>query len=181
MSGRLCSMDGCGRPHLARGYCTKHYRRWRRHGDPVATDRVLGDDSARFWSKVDKAGPIPTWAPFLGPCWLWLPPDDGNGYGQFHRKGSVIRAHRFAYEDMVGPIPDGLELDHLCRVRRCVNPSHLEPVTTEENLLRGMGPAAINARKTHCPQGHPYDEANTYRYKNKRGCRACVRERRTAA
>lgn len=157
-----------------------HYRRWSRHGDPLETQRVMGADDDRFLTKVGP-GSLPKWAPFLGSCWTWLPPDDGCGYGQFYLNGSVVRAHRYSYEAFVGPIPDGLDIDHLCRNPRCVNPEHLEPVPPRENLLRGFSPAANNARKTHCPQGHPYDEANTYRYKTQRACRACQRERRAAA
>lgn len=85
-------------------------------------------------------------------------------------------AHRYAYEHFIGPIPEGLQVDHLCRVRNCVNPDHLEAVTCRENVLRGDGVAAANARATHCPQGHAYDEANTYTWTNGgRHCRACAR------
>jgi hypothetical protein len=86
--------------------------------------------------------------------------------------------HRVAYELLVGPIPEGLELDHLCRNTRCVNPEHLEPVTGRENLMRAVSSwAAKNAAKTHCPQGHPYDEENTkVKRDGGRACRACGRE-----
>ena len=86
----------------------------------------------------------------------------------------MVAAHRFSYEERVGPIPEGLELDHLCRVRHCVNPAHLEPVTTRENVLRSRGnPFTVNALKTHCVNGHPFDEANTYYFGKWRQCRAC--------
>jgi hypothetical protein len=76
----------------------------------------------------------------------------------------------------MGAVPEGLELDHLCRVRGCVNPKHLEPVTHRENLMRGESWSAVNARKTHCPEGHPYDETNTYiDGKGRRRCRECAR------
>lgn len=102
----------------------------------------------RFWSKVHKTDT----------CWLWTGYQSaGTGYGriQAHRIRTSLPAHRVAYELMVGPVPAGAELDHLCGVRHCVNPHHLEAVSHHENVLRGNGIAARNARKTHCPQGHP--------------------------
>jgi hypothetical protein len=89
--------------------------------------------------------------------------------------------HRIAYEVQVGPIPDGLEIDHLCHNRACMNASHMEPVARAENLRRQVDPlrplTRANTLKTHCPQGHPYDAANTHMYGRKRVCRACKRER----
>lgn len=122
----------------------------------------------RFWNKVDNSGE----------CWLWTAYRDKDGYGHFAvRKGLVMLAHRFAYEHQVGQIPEGLELDHLCRVTSCVRPDHLEPVTHAENMRRGVG--GINSSsKTHCPQGHPYDETNTYinvsEGQRRRRCRKCA-------
>ncbi|MBO0885095.1 MAG: HNH endonuclease [Mycobacterium sp.] len=86
-------------------------------------------------------------------------------------------AHRIAYTWLVGPIPEGFDLDHLCRVRSCVNPAHLEPVPRRTNLLRGRTIPAANAAKTHCPHGHPYDDTNTVRNKTGRLCLACRRAR----
>jgi hypothetical protein len=125
----------------------------------------------RFWEKVNKTDT----------CWLWTGSSLFRGYGQLRVKGKLVLAHRFAYELTIGPIPLGLTLDHLCRTPACVHPQHLEPVTHAENVLRGVGPAAANARKTHCPQGHPYDLLNTYMRPSKtwRECRACHHARRT--
>lgn len=109
-------------------------------------------------------------------CWLWSGCTGSGGYGRVSVGGKQMPAHRFIYELLIGEIPHGLQLDHLCRVRNCVNPSHLEPVTGRVNILRGEGPCAQHARKTHCPQGHPYDAANTYLHKGKyRYCRICLR------
>ena len=107
-------------------------------------------------------------------CWLWRRAITNNtGYGQLSIRGRVYKAHRVAYEAFVGPIPDGLHIDHLCRVRACVNPWHLEPVTPLENTRRGAGPVS----RACCPLGHPYDEANTYRASGRRYCRLCQRTR----
>lgn len=128
----------------------------------------------RFWLKVDKAGPVPEHNPSLGPCWLWTAAADSNGYGTFKVGVKMVGAHRVAYELLVGPIPDGFHIDHLCRVRACVNPAHLEPVTSRENTLRGVGFSAVNARKTHCPQGHQFTPENTYTQSDgRRRCRKC--------
>jgi len=166
----------CGDPAIARTYCRKHYKRWSRHGDPLA-GRILGNDEARFWQKVNKDGPVPECCPDLGPCWLWTG-STTRGYGGLKVKGRVVGAHRFVYELLVGPIPDGKEIDHLCRVHGCVNPTHLEPVVHRENVLRGEGLPAVHVLKTHCPLNHPYDEENTYMIPGRVGryCRICVSE-----
>jgi len=93
-------------------------------------------------------------------CWKWVGSRNGNGYGNFYWNGRLRNAHRFAYEHFVGLIPEGLEPDHLCRNRWCVNFEHLEPVTHKENSLRGKSFAAVNAVKTHCPKGHPLSGDN---------------------
>lgn len=108
-------------------------------------------------------------------CWLWTGGKVRFGYGRFYdaTSGKTFNAHRYSYLLFKGPIPKELEIDHLCRVPACVNPAHLEIVTTKENVLRGYGPTATNARKTHCKYGHPFDATNTKRYKGWRTCREC--------
>ena len=178
---RSCSIEGCAGTTFARALCGGHYHRWYRYGDPLGSGFRPPED--RFWAKTNRDGPTPAHRPDLGPCWLWTAAQVGNGYGQFNPHGRLVLAHRFAYELLIGPIPDGLQLDHLCRVRRCVRPSHLEPVTQQVNILRGLAPEANGARqraKTHCPQGHAYDAENTYIYKGERECRACGRVRNQA-
>lgn len=110
-------------------------------------------------------------------CWWWIGARAAWGYGIMSVNRHVLRAHRAVYEAYVGPIPDGLTLDHLCRTPRCVNPAHLEPVTMRENVLRGATIPAANARRTHCSHGHPYNEQNTRYRGNRRECRVCDRDR----
>jgi hypothetical protein len=107
-------------------------------------------------------------------CLLWTGARDLGGYGYFEVEGKTRRVHRFMYEMFAGPIPEGLPLDHLCRVRHCANVAHLEPVTDRENALRGVSFSAVNAAKDRCDNGHLFDTANTYwRRGGHRGCRAC--------
>jgi len=103
----------------------------------------------RFWSKVNKHGPIPQHKPELGPCWLWTGAMDGKDYGHIWANGKLQPSHRIAWEMAHGPIPDGLQPDHLCRNHACVNVAHLELVTSKENTLRGDGPTARRANQTH--------------------------------
>lgn len=108
-------------------------------------------------------------------CWTWTGSLDGKGlYSSFWDGERTRVAHIYAYEFFVGPVPEGLQLDHFrCDDTACVNPFHLRPVTCRENLLRGDTITARNLSRTHCPHGHPYDEKNTYIYKGERRCRAC--------
>jgi hypothetical protein len=133
--------------------------------------------SALFWIKVDKGGPLPDHAPHLGACWLWTAGTSRDGYGLFGVANSSSLAHRLSWADEHGHIAERLQVDHLCRVRACVRPTHLELVTSAENTRRG---ALGLAMKTHCPKGHEYSEANTltgvdrFGYPGRR-CRTCRR------
>lgn len=133
--GPTCTEDGCDSPPKSGGLCVKHRHLMDRHGT------TEDSRSRRFWQKVNKDGPIPASRPELGPCWIWtgyVAPK--TGYGQYggHGSGRSRLVHRVAYEYLVGPIPEGMHLDHLCRNRQCVNAlQHLEPVPPRENILRG--------------------------------------------
>lgn len=105
-------------------------------------------------------------------CWIWAGAINWKGYGRFWLSGKLKSAHRISYEWFIGEIPKGLQIDHLCRVRCCVNPNHLEPVTPQINSSRG-NVGAYWANKTHCPHGHLYSKDNTYRNNGKRFCRTC--------
>jgi hypothetical protein len=114
-------------------------------------------------------------------CWIWPGDIDPKGYGRVFFRGKQRKAHRVAFELLKGAIPKGLEPDHLCRVRACFNPNHMEVVTHRVNSLRGDGVPAKNARKTHCTWGHPFDDTNSYVYVRPNGvamrvCRACKLE-----
>ena len=117
-------------------------------------------------------------------CWEWKGYVAPHGYGAIKQPGraSKLLAHRVSYEMIYGPIPRGRQIDHLCRVRRCINPAHLEAVTSRENTLRGESASALNARKTHCPASHEYTPENTYIAPNgQRECRQCSRLRKRRA
>lgn len=138
---------------------------------------ILTKLPARFWAKtlIEDCG-------HDTPCLTWTA-YKLDGYGRFSVGGKIWYAHRVAYEALVGPIPQGLMIDHLCRNRSCVNVEHMEPVTNRVNILRGDTVTAANAAKTHCPQGHEYTPENTHLHGPNgtgRRCRTCVPEQRRA-
>lgn len=171
---RICSIEGCGRKHKGHGLCALHLRRQRKHG---STDDPRPTLAEGFWSKVDVRGP--------DECWPWLACGNGHGYGSFRSRG----AHIVAYELLVGPVPEGLQLDHTCHNldlsclggetcahRRCVNPAHLEAVLGAVNTARSRNsPSTVNAAKTRCLAGHSLNAANTYHWRGRRRCRECQR------
>lgn len=129
-----CAVEGCERKHSALGFCALHYGRLQRNGHPEHLLRIA-DARERFETFVDRTEG----------CWLWTGSLTYDGYGVFRENNRRTGAHRFAYEYHIGPIPDGLHLDHLCCVRNCVNPEHLEPVTPKENDRRARERADARA------------------------------------
>lgn len=161
-----CSVPSCDLLMHARGVCSTHYMRLLHHGSLIDR-RYERTEAERFWEKVSTPTP--------DGCWLWTGGTSIDGYGTFGltKSKKTVRSHRWAYEALVGAIPEGLTLDHLCRNTLCVNPAHLEPVTSVVNVQRGK------ALITHCPHGHPYDSENTYHWRGHRICKACQRIRRS--
>lgn len=166
----VCEVASCDLPIRTRGYCNKHYKRFLKYGDPEGEPKKPTPDE-RFVSKIEKLD---------NGCWQWSGTTINTGYGKFVVKKKQYLAHRYSYEMHKGTIPDGLVLDHLCRNRLCVNPDHLEAVTNEENLYRGVGFRILNGMDGSCVNGHKYTEENTYYNPNNprdRRCRQCAHNR----
>ncbi len=170
MTTATCKQPRCGKPVNARKLCSMHYKRWRLYGDVNANMRNDRDPAERFWGSVGVGHPAG--------CWWWEGQINSNGYGIFMvgrrslGEARTVIAHRFAYESLVALIPDGLQLDHLCLNRRCVNPDHLQPVSAGENTRRSWP-----ARRRYCKRGHEYTPENTYITPStgRRSCHACRR------
>lgn len=159
--GLKCSIDNCDRVIEARGLCRKHYQQQWRTGDPLFRSVLRSDSMTRFLAKVEKTKT----------CWIWKAGVTSEGYGKFSNGGKTLLAHRFIIDAQPHEV-----VDHICRVRICVNPDHLRQVTHRLNILAGIGPAAINARKTHCCRGHELPTEN-----RKNGCKTCRAHRYDAA
>jgi len=172
---RTCSVPGCLAVHYGLGYCRRHHDCFRRTGNPLAYQhpRFTQSRYREWWRYVafSKTG-----------CWIWKASKNPLGYGQLFDPTTrrLMSAYRRVYEFCIGPIPEGLEYDHLCRNPSCVNPDHLEPVTHAENMARAPWTAIQFRRaKTHCPHGHVYEGENVYvNPKGSRECRICRAERR---
>lgn len=170
-----CAVDGCPRTTRGggRGWCSKHWARWRKTGDPLVVSTIVGDDRARFFAKVQRTG--------SDGCWTWIGQVKSDGYGKFGAQGRTWIAHRYAFELLVGPIGEDetgtpYVLDHLCRNTRCVNPAHLDPVTTKVNTRRGGVPNGDVCKKA----GHDLTDPANYWIHPTRGyrrCRLCSIER----
>ena len=164
--GFICSIDGCSAALSSGGLCNRHWQERYKRDRPKAYRKGL-EPEARFWMKVN-----PT-----GFCWEWTGALDDAGYGVFNTGTKVDRAHRLSYEYLVGAIPGGKHIDHLCRNRKCCNPDHLEPVDPIENWRRGMSPAAVVARTDRCVRGHSMADAYVRPGTKARMCRQCAVDR----
>lgn len=179
----ICSIPDCDKKVHSKGLCQAHYRYQKKHGTPVYVPPTAEERFLAFTDPPNAEG-----------CWPWTGSLDSKGYGKFWDGERLIGAHIWAYEHWIGPA-DAASSDHTCHKagvcmkvmdcphRRCVNPEHLEPVTQQENVLRGNAPALTRQRRdssTHCRNDHEYTPENTYiRPDGYRACRACIRDAMT--
>lgn len=176
MAKTTCSIDDCSRTVAARGLCHAHDRRRAEYGDPTAgppIGRYLGMGGRGFtlWQRfIAKVRPTPNG------CWEWMGARIPNGYGVIQANGRTEKAHRVGVQLSGRTIPDGDEVDHLCRNRACVNPWHLDVVSPRINVRRMNLALNVGSAKTHCPQGHPYSGDNLDERDGRRYCRECSRQ-----
>lgn len=158
-----CSTADCGGKVIGWGLCVPCFQRWRFSGDAAVEMPAW---QTRFMCKVDRCGD--------DECWPWLGAiNRETGYGYFNQNGTIRLAHQVAYEIGHGKIPPGLEPDHTCRNRPCVNWHHLEAVTHRENVLRSTSPSALAAQSDECPNGHKYTPDTTFYIGLQRRCDLC--------
>ncbi len=169
-SVRLCEFPGCDRPYYARGVCKSHCSQlW--NGKPltplILTARPQGTPPRTDYDE------IPCQTPGLvGPCHVSKSRSIVCGYATAKFKGKSIRLHRYVFELAKGsPIADGMMIDHMCRVKRCINPAHLREVTPKINSTENI----VRVQKTHCPQGHEYNAENTKIRRGAKECKVCHR------
>lgn len=174
MSARGCVVVDCERPHNSHGYCGMHGKRLERQG---TTDH---SGNPRNFPILDR---LMYYVEKTDTCWHWVGMTCSRGYGRIAYHGGLKQAHRISYELHVGPIPDGLEIDHLCRVRHCVNPEHLEPVTHKANVMRApLSLPNVASNLTKCIEGHTEDErAWTANSNFDKFCRSCTYAKALAA
>jgi len=175
LNEKTCLIYRCLKSAGSLGLCSAHRSTFYRHGNPFEKTRkvFLGTNKNRFLKNVKKTKS----------CWIWVSHKSTGGYGTFYvwktaeNKGGSKLAHRWAFENWVSPIPKGLEIDHICKIRNCVNPKHLRIVSHLENMHASNTLASLNSNKTHCPNGHKYEAPNILWDKNSRKCKICVYSR----
>lgn len=161
-----CRADGCNEKIVGWRLCVRHYQNWRFTGDPL-TAPPPETWLTRFMAKIDRRSD--------DDCWPWLGAlNSDTGYGYFNQDGKTRLAHQVAYEIAYGEIPAGMEPDHRCSNRPCVNWHHLEAVTHRENVLRSKGISAMYAHREHCPNDHPYTPDSTIWTEAGRRCAICL-------
>lgn len=159
---RKCTIEHCANNSHALGFCGMHYGRFKRHKDPLIIKRVYPKRALSLKERIENK------ILKTDKCWLWQGEIRKNGYGSIRINKKNYTIHRVYYELNKGQIPTGLTIDHLCRIKNCINPDHLEPVTLIENLKRGYGIGVQNSNKTYCPKGHEYNGVD------KNGHRLCL-------